>query len=334
VDPVQENDTMDEVIASVDIGATKISAAISNIDGIIIRYQEPVYLEGEEDTIALQVKDLLDLCLEKAGSSKNNLIGVGISSAGPFRRIDGMIELVSPNICGGMAPERGVIPNDWNSVPLESELRKFFQNLEIENDAVAGVVAERKFCSGNENMIYVTWSTGIGTGAYVDDRLIRGKNGNAPHGGHIYLSLEGPTCGCGNIGDLEGWASGTSIANQYGDEISTSEVFKRYHEGDERAMEIIDRAATYFAKGLASLNAVLDTSLIAIGGSVFLNNQDLLLPIVKKVFHQSFPLLSKEVEIRATGLGKHLGDVAAISLVIPGKWIEKWKLERPWESNR
>jgi glucokinase len=322
---------MADVIVAVDIGATKIAVSISNRDAIIVKVQQPVALKGEPDSIPLQVKDLIDRCLEK--TEEEEPISVGVSSAGPFRRTDGMIELVSPNICGGMAPDRGVIPNNWDSVPLEKVLRRYYQNLEIENDAVSGVVAEKIFGKGEgiDNLLYVTWSTGIGTGAYVDGRLIKGKNGNAPHGGHIYLGLEGPTCGCGNVGDLEAWASGTSIANQYGGGVTTAEVFERYHEGDERAVEVVRRAAIYFGKGIASLNAVLDTVLITIGGSVFLNNEDLLLPMVRDVFHQSFPLLSREVKIEATGLGKHLGYVAAISLVIPDDWVEDWNERKPWE---
>lgn len=322
---------MAEIIAAVDIGATKVAVSISDRDGIIVRVQQPVVLKGKPDSIPLQVKDLIDRCMEESGREEPD--SVGVSSAGPFRRTEGMIELVSPNICGGMAPERGVLPNDWNSVPLEKVLREYYEALQIENDAVSGVVAEKIFGKGEgiDDLLYVTWSTGIGTGAYVDGRLIKGKNGNAPHGGHIYLGLEGPTCGCGNVGDLEAWSSGTSIANQYGKDVTTAEVFDRYHQGDDKAVEVVKRTATYFAKGIASLNAVLDTSMITIGGSVFLNNEDLLLPMVKEVFYRSFPLLSQEVRIESTGLGKHLGDVAAISLAIPEEWIEDWKREKPWE---
>ncbi len=324
---------MEEIIISIDIGATKVAAALSNKEKVIVRIQQTVNLKGDPDSIPLQVRSLIDRCIIASGSNPENISAIGISSAGPFRKKGGMIELVSPNICGGMAPERGVLPNQWTSVPLEKELKKYYSNLIIENDAVAGAVAERTFGHGigRNNILYITWSTGIGTGAFVDGRLIRGKNGNAPHGGHIYLGLSGPTCGCGNICDLEAVASGTAIGTQYGANMSTAEVFERYHKGDDKAIEIINKATSYFTKGLASLNAVLDTSLITIGGSVFLNNMDLLLPRVKEEFYSSFPLLSSNVEILPTGLGKYLGDVAALSLVIPDHWLEDWRQRRPWE---
>jgi glucokinase len=233
-----------------------------------------------------------------------------------------------------MIPERDVLPNKWTSIPLEKELRRYYENLVIENDAVAGVVAESIFGAGQgyENLLYVTWSTGIGTGAIVDGRLIKGKNGNAPHGGHVYLGDSGPTCGCGNICDLESLASGTAIALAYGGGIKTEEVFKAYYDGDPKARKIIQEAARHFARGLASINSVLDTRLIVIGGSVFMNNVDLLLPLVRTEFYRSFPVLTGEVEFSPTLLGKYLGDMGALSLVIPDDRVEIWKKSRPWEN--
>lgn len=324
---------MEDVIASVDIGATNITATISGREGIRIRFYQPVRLEGGPKTIPGQVRELVERCVERTGYNSSDISAVGISSAGPFRKVDGSIELISPNICGGMTPERGVLPNDWTSIPLEKELKDIFPGLKIENDAVAGAMAESIFGAGQgcDDLLYVTWSTGIGTGALVDGRLIRGKNGNAPHGGHVYLGDSGPTCGCGNVCDLESVASGTAIALQYGGGSTTAEVFEAYYNGDEKAKDVIDRAVMYFARGLASINSVLDTRMIVIGGSVFLNNRELLLPMVKDEFYRSFPALSRDVVFMPTELGEYLGDVAALSLVIPEEWIGDWRKRKPWE---
>jgi len=321
------------LIAAVDIGATKITASLCSREGFIIRLYQRTRLEGGEETIPLQVRELIDACFERARRYPEELKAVGISSAGPFRRIDGYLHIVSPNICGGMAPERGALPNDWKKVPLEEVLKKHFDNVIIENDAVSAVMAERNLGPGrgHDNILYVTWSTGIGTGALVDGRLIRGKNGNAPHGGHVVLVDDGPLCGCGDRGHLEALSSGTAIARDYGDGASTADVFGYYRRGDERAVEIINEAARHFARGLASINNLLDTEIVIIGGSVFSNNTEILLPLVWEEFRRSFPVLSHGVEISPTGLGDHIGDLAALSLVIPDEWIDDWKEKRPWE---
>jgi len=174
-----------------------------------------------------------------------------------------------------------------------------------------------------------TWSTGIGSGAYVNGRLIKGKNGNAPHLGHIYLVEDGPLCGCGNFGDMEALVSGMAIARDYGG--TTEEVFSAYHRGDKRAKKIIQRAAKFFARGLASINAILDTKVFVIGGSVFMNNFDLLTPLIENEFYKSFPALSYGVKIRRSALDTYLGDMAALSLVMPDDWIKVWQDEKPWE---
>jgi glucokinase len=324
---------LQDLIASVDIGATKITVSICGREGIISRVYQRTRLEGDDSSIPCQVKDLIDLSIEKMEIPLNSISAVGVSTAGPFRKIDGTLHLISPNICGGLAPERNLLPNKWVSVPLERELGKHFGNLTIENDAVSAANAEKVFGAGREieNLLYVTWSTGIGTGAFVDGKLIKGKNGNAPHGGHVYLVDDGPMCGCGNTGHLEALASGTAIARDYGTGFTTADVFKAYHNGDQKAKDIINSAARYFARGLASLNCVLDTELIMIGGSVFLNNIDLLLPIVKEEFYRSFPALSMDVRIEPTSLGDHIGDLAALSLVIPSEWVENWKMNEPWK---
>jgi len=316
-------------MCSVDIGGTKITVSIFHEAGIQYRAYQRTVLHGPDTAVPTQVLEIIEHCMEHVGIE--GPLSVGVSTAGPFRKVDGMVTLVSPNMCGSIAKERGLIPNVWRSIPLEAELRKSISYLRIGNDAVTGAIAERNFGAGSrkDDLIYVTWSTGIGTGAFVDGNLIGGKNGNAPHAGHMYLVDDGPQCGCGNFGDLESLASGVAIARDYGG--TTVEAFEAYRRGDNKAKEVIYGAARYFARGLASLNAVFDTSLIIIGGSVFQNNHDVLLPLIKEEFYNSFPVLSKGVDIRPSLLGNHLGELAGASLVMSDEWVEKWKITRPWE---
>ncbi len=322
-----------EVIAGVDVGGTKISVCLADRRGILLNCLEPTVLEGPADSIPCQIIGMIERLCMAAGMEKGGLKGVGVSSAGPFMLINGLINLVSPNICGALAPERGIIPNDWSAVAIEKVLANALPEVVIRNDAVAGAVAERTLGSAKDadNLVYVTWSTGIGTGAFVDGRLIEGKNGNAPHGGHIFLLEEGPLCGCGNRGDLESLASGTAIARDYGQDVDTAEVFRRYHLGnDDKAKEVIDRAAGLFARGLASINAVLDTKVIVIGGSVFLNNVELLLPKIRDIFYSTFSVLSDNVEIVPSTLASYLPDLASLSLAMDDDWCKNWHSNRPW----
>jgi len=108
-------------------------------------------------------------------------------------------------------------------------------------------------------------------------------------------------------------------------------VFLAFNNDDPKAKKVITKAAKNFARGLVSINAILDTKVFIIGGSVFMNNIDILLPMVKYEFYRSFPALSNNVEFRPSVLDKYLVDLGALSLVMPEEWIEEWQKKRPWE---
>lgn len=327
--------------AAVDIGGTKITVSLSKRSGILVKVYQPIKVEGDNTAVPKQVDSLVEFACDKIRTKKDQIDAMGISTCSPFEKRRDYLVIVSPNLCGGLAKERGILPNDWTEIPLEEELSKTFRNLRIGNDCVTAVVAERLFGAGRgeDNLVYVTWSTGIGTGAYVTGIdaetgknkviLLSGKNRNAPHGGHIYIAENGPLCGCGNYGDLESLTSGPAISREYGAE--TKEVFSAYSQGDHKSIEVVERAARNFARGLASINILLDTKVIVIGGSVFMNNQEILLPLIKEEFYRSFPTLSKGVEIKPSELDKYLGDIAALSLIMPDDWVEEWQRKKPWK---
>jgi len=335
-------------LAAVDIGGTKITVSIANISGILVKVYQPVQLEGNNLAVPAQVDFLVGHACRQTGIGKDEIFALGVSTCGPFGIRDGELVLVAPNLCGGLAIERGMIPNDWTEIPLQRELSRIYNKIHIENDGISAVTAERMFGAGRgeDNVVYITWSTGIGSGAYADGRLIKGKNGNAPHIGHIYLVDDGPRCGCGNFGDMEALASGVAIARDYGSRVTAGgiaaedvtagsvtaeDVFNLFRKGDPNAESVITNAARYFARGLVSINAILDTRMFIIGGSVFMNNRHILLPMVKEEFCKSFPALSKNVEFRPCALDSYLGDLAALCLVMPDDWVRQWQEKRPWE---
>jgi glucokinase len=325
-------------LAAVDIGGTKITVSIANISGILVKVYQPVQLKGDNLAVPGQVDSLVGFACGQAGIGKDEIYALGVSTCGPFRILDGELVLVAPNLCGGLAKERGIIPNDWTEIPLQRELSRIYNNIHIENDGISAVIAERMFGAGRgeDNVVYITWSTGIGSGAYVDGRLIKGKNGNAPHIGHVYLVDDGPRCGCGNLGDMEALASGVAIARDYGSRltaegVTSEDVFNMFYKGDPQAESVITNAARYFARGLVTINAILDTRMFIIGGSVFMNNRHILLPLVQEEFCKSFPALSKDVEFKPSALDSYLGDLAGFCLVMPDDWVRKWQENRPWE---
>ncbi|MFZ2327260.1 MAG: ROK family protein, partial [Rhodoferax sp.] len=177
-------------VACVDIGGTKVAVSVADTQGLRARVVEATATQGERGALAQQIIALIGQSCALAGLNGSDIAAVGVASCGPFVLNQGQVELAAPNICGGLAGVARGLPNDWTSVPLEAPLRAAFPVVRVENDAIAALVAERRWGAlrGIDHCAYVTWSTGIGVGLCVDGRPLHGKNGNAGHAGHMFVS--------------------------------------------------------------------------------------------------------------------------------------------------
>jgi glucokinase len=306
--------------ACIDIGGTKVAVSLNTGAGLelVAKRSEPTQKTGTNDALALQVIRMVDEACDQAGIDPSRVQRVGVSSAGPFVLKAGLVELASPNICGGIAgPARG-LPNDWMTALLEAPLRhRFSQVVRVENDAVSALEAERRWgaLQGYEHCAYVTWSTGVGMGLCVDGRVLRGKNGNAGHGGHMFVSdNDDALCGCGNVGDLEALVAGNAVARRFGADAAT--LMQRARSGDAFATTTVDELCRVMGRALYNITVLLDLQRISVGGSVFLNNQELLLPRLRAEMAGKLPALTSGCEIVAAGLGERVGDYAALALLV------------------
>ena len=117
--------------------------------------------------------------------------------------------------CGGpLDSGRGVImspPNlpDWNDVRIVDMLTgRFGIPAYLCNDANACALAEWKYGAGRgtQNMVFLTFGTGLGAGLILNGRLYEGACGMAGEVGHVRLSEHGPV-GYGKAGSFEGFCS-------------------------------------------------------------------------------------------------------------------------------
>jgi glucokinase len=320
-------------IGGLDIGGTKMAAVVAGPQGPLARVTAPTAKTGSERAVGEQAIALLQAACDKAGVDFASIDTVGVGSCGPFEKRHGLIELVTPNICGGLAGNPGKLPNDWKSIPLGSVLHEEFKTVVIDNDCVAALTAERAFgaARGMDNCAYVTWSTGIGFGLCVDGRLLRGKNGNAGHAGHMLLSEHSAArCGCGNYGDVEALISGQNLEAQFG--RSASELFNAARAGEPAAARIVDAAAAWFGRALYNVTAVLDIQTFVIGGSVWQHHGDWLQARVMREIGSRLPALTAGVSLLPPQLDAYVADVGALHLVMPAEWEARWQASRPWQA--
>jgi glucokinase len=320
----------------VDIGGTNVRVVIANEERLLIKISSETIKHGPPEALATQIIHLIQKALDTIGVSKDQLKGIGTSSAGPFV---GGESLKTPNICGN--------ENDWTVIPYLQVFREYFGTecrYELANDCVSSVKAEHLFGAGRglNNCVYITISTGVGGGIISDGVLLEGKGKNAGHIGHTIVKVGGDLCGCGQRGCIETIISGKSIARRAmeaelvfegkKDGYTSKEVFQLYRANDPIAKKIIEETIEYIAILFINTINMTDTQMLIVGGSVFTNNTDVLIPLIQDyITENSMEVLSEGVQIKTPELGPYVGDLAGLSLVLSKQCIEKWQNAQPWK---
>ncbi len=308
-------------VACVDIGGTKVAVNVADAQGVRGKVSEPTAKVGNNDALAQQIIRMIGESCALAGIAVADISAVGVATCGPFVINQGLVELAGPNICGGLAGKARGLPNDWTTALLEAPLKAVFPNVRVENDGVGALEAERRWgaLQGQDHCAYVTWSTGIGMGLCVDGHILRGKNGNAGHAGHTFVSTNNDAlCGCGLVGDVEGLVAGNAIPRRFGKDgfADAATLFVAARAGNTEAVAIVDGLCEVMGRTLFNMVATLDLQRISVGGSVFWHNRDYLLPKLQAYLQGKLPALTQGVDIVPAGLGEQVGDYAALALVV------------------
>ncbi|MFB7914390.1 ROK family protein [Streptomyces sp. NPDC056061] len=255
-----------DLVAALDIGGTKIAAALVDGSGaILVRAQRRTPAREDAETVMRAVEEVL---AELSGSSLwGRATAVGIGSAGP---VDASAGTVSPvNVPG------------WRDFPLVERVGKTVGGLPVElvGDGVAMTAAEHWLgaARGYDNALCMVVSTGVGGGLVLDGRLHPGPTGNAGHIGHVSVELDGDPCPCGSHGCVERIASGPNIARRAWDDgwrpgpdgdASAAAVAAAARAGDGIALASFERAAQALAAGIAATASLVDIDIAVVGGGV------------------------------------------------------------------
>lgn len=316
------------MLLGIDIGGTKCAVVIGRsedngpmeiVDKVAMLTTQPSYNMIEKLFVAAEG------LLAKNGVSNNDLAGIGISCGGPLSSKKGVI-LSPPNLPG------------WDNVPIvKMTEERFGCRALLQNDANACAVAEWKYGAGKgfENVIFLTFGTGMGAGLILDGKLYSGTSDFAGEVGHLRLSDMGPV-GFGKAGSFEGWASGGGIAQlaqikvrerlQVGQKVSFCDslddlpkltakiVAEAAHNRDKLAIDIYNTCAEYLGRGLSLLIDILNPEVI-IMGSIYGRAKSLLDARMMQVIEREAYIGAREVcKIVPAGLGENIGDMAALSL--------------------
>lgn len=232
-----------ERVLAIDIGGTKMAAAIVDRDGTVTNRQRcSTPMPATADQLFSVVCDTI----EPLGPF-DQFVGCGIGCGGPMTR--GGV-LVSPlNIPG------------WRDFPLAERIAEH-TGLEawVDNDAKALALAEGWIGAavGQRDFVAMVVSTGVGGGIVCDGQLLDGAAGNAGHIGQVVVEPDGHQPPRQIRGVLEAEASGTSLEHITG------------HPAKESSTAVITRTGRLVGQAVGSVANLLDLRLAVASGSVAL----------------------------------------------------------------
>jgi glucokinase len=290
---------MEPITVGVDVGGTKIQAAVVRAGEVIGSDRMLTPRDGGATAVLEAVVSTIHASLERAGASPDELRAIGVGAP------------------GAVDPETGAVSRAANVPGFEDRFdlgRLLYEALDevpvaVGNDVDVGVLGELRRGAGRpyRSLLGVWIGTGVGGGLVLDGTLWRGR-GAAGELGHVVVQDDGRPCTCGRRGCLEAYAGRVGmerrarklvkdgqrtslfkIMERRGRDRLTSGVYAQaLAEGDAMTRKLVDEAAWALGVALASVQNVLDLDAIVVGGGL---GDRLGQPFVEQVAEEMEPRL-------------------------------------------
>jgi glucokinase len=284
---------MSQQVLAIDIGGTKIAAALVDADGAILKESvRPTLPSTNPDVVFASAEAAIVQLLSEVAEPQTPL-RVGVGSAGP---INGPAGTISPvNIPAWRNFEVSARVADVIADRLRVRPR-----VALAGDGHCFALGEHWLGAGHDvdSMVGMVLSTGVGGGAVLNNTLFAGLTGNSVHIGHISVNAWGPRCVCGCHGCVEMYARGPALvaaakARGWSGGNDAQALTAAARAGDEIALTVIDHGMRALAAGIATTATELDVRTFVLGGGV-----------------------SKAGEVIFGPLRRHLRDFAVLDYVV------------------
>jgi glucokinase len=312
-------------VLAVDIGGTRFRTGLFDEKG-----RRLVVLEGDTDRTAgrdWMLSQIDARCRELIAQTDAPIRACGVSFGGP---VDFRGQRVTSVHSAG-----------WQNFELGRWVeRTLGLPCQLDNDANAGALGEYHYGAGRGamSMVYITISTGIGSGIVQDGKLIRGKDCMAGEIGHIPVSDSGARCSCGGRGCLESFSSGGAIETRArewaerrpeqvaqmvefsgGPIITAKGLMQAAAHGDAASSHILRETTRWLARGLLMIIRILNPDIIVLGGGVAQSGTILLEYLRGFLDELSSPAFTYSTKIVTAELGNYspLYGAAALGLQLP-----------------
>lgn len=332
-------------ILGVMIGVKNIRIALTDlgsniIDAIKVSTEEWLGPDAVIDKLVRNAKEII----KKSRIRKDDIIGIGIGATGLVDSREGKVYF-SPNLSG------------WNNIKLKEIIEKKIDlPAFIENECRVQAIAEKKFGLARDikDFVCVETGTGIGTGVFIDNKLVCGNKGMAGEVGHIITNLGGKrVCHCGNVGCLETLCSTNSLledvindikksgkSSKYGKKkLELEDLISLYKQGDKVVTGNVENNARYLGIGISNAIKMFNPEIIIIHGDVIRFGEKYLKKVKDSISKNTFPKVKDNYNIKFSEMGDNVGIIGAATIVfenifdlessnIAGHYIIKKKLSR------
>ena len=293
---------------AVDVGGTKMEAALVTDDGVLVEGSRSRQATGREATaasLAAAVSSVVSHALA-ALPQGTDLVGAGIGSAGPVDRVAGTIMPVNMPLAHGFGLAAAV-----ESAATAVLGRDVPTTLGHDGGALALAESWRGATQAAGASLSIVVSTGVGGGFVVDGAYIPGATGNAGHLGQVRreggLTLE----------EIASGPASASWARQQGWSGSTGEDLARdAAAGDAVARAAVERSARAVGEALADAATLVDLDVVAIGGGFSRVSPDYIDLVQQALTASAVHGYSRRTRVVRSGLGDEGPLIGAAALVL------------------
>ena len=289
-------------IASVDLGGTKVRAALTdlacNVIGEDVGLTDP---RGGADIVAQVAMMCRSIAArQNIAWERVRLAVIGVPGA---PQSDGRV-LLSPNISHFDEFDVGAV--------FEAALGI---DVVLENDVNLAVYGESAAGAGQEidNLAFIALGTGVGGGLMLGGELVHGAASAAGELAFLPFGADPFEVESLHVGALERVLASFGMKTRYrelsGSGSSVPDIFSRAAAGDTAAEAVLDETARYLARGIAAICAVANPQLVILGGSIGVREE--LIGRVRALLPRCMPAA---VEVAASALGAHASIKGAAAL--------------------
>ena len=311
---------MKQYAFGVDIGGTTIKMGFFTTTGDLLdKWEIPTRVEEDGKYILEDIAAAVRQKLEEKEISKLDVEGIGIGVPGPVGD-DGTVYK-----CVNLG---------WGVFNVEIEL-KGLTGLKVKagNDANVAALGEmwQGGGKGYKNLVMVTLGTGVGGGVILNEKIVPGSDGAGGEIGHLHMIDDEPeSCGCGNHGCLEQYASANGIARvtkkylaehtdpsllRDSEEVTSLEIFNAAKAGDAVALKMIDEITDLLGKGLAQIACVVNPQVFVIGGGMS-KAGDILIDAIRDHYKKYAFHACRETYFKTAELSNDAGMYGGVRLIL------------------